>query len=193
MARCGVAGRPRRVNALWHHRQPTVVIRDRDLRCVLHRCPKVLPGCKAHCESRIETVTPPFMILFFFLICILLCLVGFSGPHCPCANYTNFNDFKKNDVMKNCAAKVCVLVLCSCVCVCGRTRVRVYACACVRVYVPCCVHGCACVCVCVCARAHAPTPFFLPLSSLSLSLSLSLSPPTLFLALSLASPARLCL
>jgi hypothetical protein len=28
------------------------------------------------------------------------------GPHCPCANYTTFNDFGHNDIMKACAAKV---------------------------------------------------------------------------------------
>jgi hypothetical protein len=29
-----------------------------------------------------------------------------EGKHCPCANYTNFQDFEHNDIMKNCAAKV---------------------------------------------------------------------------------------
>jgi len=29
-----------------------------------------------------------------------------EGAHCPCYNYTIFNDFTKNDVMKDCAAQV---------------------------------------------------------------------------------------
>lgn len=29
-----------------------------------------------------------------------------EGPHCPCANYSNFNDFGKNDIMERCAGLV---------------------------------------------------------------------------------------
>ena len=29
-----------------------------------------------------------------------------EGPHCPCANYTTFPEYGKNEIMMNCAAKV---------------------------------------------------------------------------------------